>query len=76
MKVSGNLEHDWGPFFGAEMAGPVTLYILLKKNMKQLGILMTYLSLLQEMPFGEVVGEPQSCLSIDLFMEILTGNYP
>ena len=29
---------------------------------------------LQEIPFGEVVGGPQSCFSFDLLMEIQTGN--
>ena len=26
------------------------------------------------MPFGEVVGGPQSCLSFDMLLEIQTGN--
>ena len=33
----------------------------------------SYLSL-QETPFGEVVGGPQSAFSFDLFMEVQTGN--
>ena len=67
----------WGPFFGAGMAGPVTLYITQREHGAARYFNNMHVSLsLQEMPFGEVVGGPQSCLSFDLFMEILIGNYP